>query len=131
MKEELNENWRKESKEGWGRQRGARKTRRSRNCPHVLENRDFQSGHLFLVLKEWNINIVATLVRHHKNTIPPSKKESDIRGLSESRQVHMLVPPNLDLHPFGAFRRTHLLFHPHRASTQAMEQTPKITWPMP
>ena len=30
------------------------------------------------MLKEWNINIVVTLVRHHKNTIPPSKKESDI-----------------------------------------------------
>ena len=57
---------------------GRRVYSKIKELPHVLENRDFQSGHLFLVLKEWNINIVVTLVRHHKNTIPPSKKESDI-----------------------------------------------------
>jgi len=56
MKEELNENWRKESKEGWGRQRGSRKARRSRNCPHVLQNRDFQSG--------GNIKMEVTILEH-------------------------------------------------------------------
>lgn len=61
-----------------GLQRGAREAGRS--GPHVLAHRDFQLGHLSLVLKEpeWNINIVTTLTHHDESIIPSSKTEADI-----------------------------------------------------